>query len=69
MGHPVPAGYKYENLVIEVGGVSDETVIYGYRSCATLTNESDCTANYRPVLSSERTSYMKKQELVRLKEI
>jgi hypothetical protein len=28
---------------------------------------SDCTASYRPILSSERAPYMKKQELVRLK--
>jgi hypothetical protein len=63
LGHPVPGGYKYGNLVFRVGGVSDETVIYGYGSCATL------TGNYRPVLSSERAPYMKKQELVRLKKI
>jgi hypothetical protein len=30
---------------------------------------SDCNENYRPVLSSERAPYMKKQELVRLKNI
>jgi hypothetical protein len=29
----------------------------------------DCTANYRPLLSSERAPYIKKQEIVRLKKI
>jgi hypothetical protein len=26
LGHPVPGGYKYGNLALKVGGVSDETV-------------------------------------------
>jgi hypothetical protein len=26
MGHPVPGGYKYGDLALQVGGVSDETV-------------------------------------------
>jgi hypothetical protein len=26
LGHPVPGGYKYGNLALQVGGVSDETV-------------------------------------------
>jgi hypothetical protein len=30
LGHPVPGGYKYGNLVLQAGGVSDETVKYGY---------------------------------------
>jgi hypothetical protein len=52
MGHPVLRGYKYGNLDLQVGGVSDETVIYGYGS--RVTNQlSDCTANYRPVISSD----------------
>jgi hypothetical protein len=25
-----PGGYKYGNLALQVGGVSDETVKYGY---------------------------------------
>jgi hypothetical protein len=29
LGHPVPVGYKYGNLALQVGGVSDETVKYG----------------------------------------
>jgi hypothetical protein len=27
------------NLDLKIGGVSDETVIYGYMSCVTLTSE------------------------------
>jgi hypothetical protein len=30
MSHPVPGAYKYGNLALQVGGVSDETVKYGY---------------------------------------
>jgi hypothetical protein len=29
LGHPVPGGYKYRDLALQVGGVSDETVKYG----------------------------------------
>jgi hypothetical protein len=36
--HPVPGGYKYVELAPQVGGVSDETIIYDYGSCATLTS-------------------------------
>jgi hypothetical protein len=43
-------------------------VIFGYGSCATLT-VSDCTANYRPVLSSERAPYMKKKESVKQRKL
>jgi hypothetical protein len=50
------------DLAVQVGEVSDETVVYGYGFCATLTS-AHCTANYRPVLSSERVPYMKKKEL------
>jgi hypothetical protein len=28
--HPVPGGYKYGKLALQVGGVSDEAVKYGY---------------------------------------
>jgi hypothetical protein len=28
--NPVPGGYKYGNLSLQVGGVSDETVKYGF---------------------------------------
>jgi hypothetical protein len=30
MGYPVPGGYEYGNLALLVGGVSDETVKYGF---------------------------------------
>jgi hypothetical protein len=33
--HPVPRGYKCGDLALQVGGVSDETVIYVYGSCMT----------------------------------
>jgi hypothetical protein len=35
MGNPVPEGYKYGNLALLVGGVSDETVKYGRKFCGT----------------------------------
>jgi hypothetical protein len=34
-----PGGYKYGNLVLQVGGVSDGTVKYGYEFCAAQTIE------------------------------
>jgi hypothetical protein len=36
VGHPVPGVYKYSDLALQVGGVSDETVIYGYGSSLIL---------------------------------
>jgi hypothetical protein len=30
MGHPVTGGYKYGNLALQIGGVSDETVNFGF---------------------------------------
>jgi hypothetical protein len=62
LDHPVPGGYKYENLALQVGGVSDETVKYGREFCGTSTEElllwqgpeAIVQLNYRPVLSSER---------------
>jgi hypothetical protein len=38
LGHPVPGGYKYGNMTLQVG-FSDETVKYGYGFCATPTIE------------------------------
>jgi hypothetical protein len=32
-------GVRYGHLAVQVGGVSDERVIYGYGSYATLTSE------------------------------
>jgi hypothetical protein len=39
ISHPVPGGYKYGNLALQVGGVSDETVNYGSEFCGTSTQE------------------------------
>jgi hypothetical protein len=35
----VPGGYKYGNLALQVGGVSDETVTFGREFCGTSTQE------------------------------
>jgi hypothetical protein len=37
LSHPVPGGYKYGDLTLQVGGVSDETVKYGREFCDTST--------------------------------
>jgi hypothetical protein len=37
LGHPVPVGYKYGDLDLQVGGVSDETEKYGREFCGTST--------------------------------
>jgi hypothetical protein len=58
VGHIVPGEYKYGNLALQVGGVSDETVKYGYGE--RLAPLSDYTANCKPVLSSERAPHVKK---------
>jgi hypothetical protein len=42
LGHPVPGGYKYGNLALQVGGVSDKTVKFGLSS-AGLRLKSDCS--------------------------
>jgi hypothetical protein len=39
LGHPVPGGYKYGDLALQVEGVSDETVKYGREFCGTSTEE------------------------------
>jgi hypothetical protein len=39
LGHPVPGGYKYGNLALQVGGVSDEAVKYGREFYRTSTHE------------------------------
>jgi hypothetical protein len=35
----VPGGYKYRDLALQVGGVSDETEKYGREFCGTSTQE------------------------------
>jgi hypothetical protein len=55
LGHPLTGGYKCGSLALHVGGFSDETVIYGYGSCATLTNEwLHCKLQTRPHPSRQR---------------
>jgi hypothetical protein len=61
LGHPVPGGYKYGYLALQVGGVSRiGTIKYGLESHGTKTREGLCwqepvaTVIYRPVHSSER---------------
>jgi hypothetical protein len=39
LDHPVPGAYKYGDLALQVGGVSDETVKYGREFCGTSTQE------------------------------
>jgi hypothetical protein len=39
-GPPCSWGHKYGSMVVQVGGVSEETEIYGNASCKTLTSES-----------------------------
>jgi hypothetical protein len=39
LGHPVAGGYKYWDLALQVGGVSDETVKYDREFCGTSAEE------------------------------
>jgi hypothetical protein len=71
LGHPVPGGYKYGDLVLQVGGVSRiGTIKYGIESRGTQTGtgllwrEPASTVNYRPVLSSERALQTSKLTIV-----
>jgi hypothetical protein len=61
LGHPVPEGYKYGDLALQIEGVSKfETIKFGLESRGTQTQEGlrwrgpAATVNCRPVLSSER---------------
>jgi hypothetical protein len=38
-GHPVPGKYKYRDLALQVGGVSNETLKYGREFCGTWSPE------------------------------
>jgi hypothetical protein len=50
--YPLPGGYKYGNLALQVDGVSDETVKYGYGFCANRTIEwLHCKLQSRPLVS------------------
>jgi hypothetical protein len=55
------------DLALQVVGFSDETVKYMVTGLARLGPVNDCTANYRPVLSSERVPHFNNQAIVRLK--
>jgi hypothetical protein len=37
LSHPVPGGYKYGNLALQVWEVSDDIVKYGYGFCENWT--------------------------------
>jgi hypothetical protein len=39
MGQPVPGGYKYGDLALQIGGFSSETVKYGREFCGISTQE------------------------------
>jgi hypothetical protein len=61
LGHPVPGGYKYGDLALQVGGVPRIGAIkYGLESRSTQTRTGllwrgpAAKVNYRPVVSSER---------------
>jgi hypothetical protein len=61
--HPVPGECKYGDLALEIVGVSieRENMVVG---SARLRPESDCIANYRLVLSSERAPHIKNEAIV-----
>jgi hypothetical protein len=61
LGHPIPVGYKFGDLALQVGGVSRiGTIKYGLESRRAQTRAGlrwrgpAVTVNYRPVLLSER---------------
>jgi hypothetical protein len=73
LGHTVPGGYTYGDLVLQVGGVSNETVKDDHQFCGTWTREwlvwqnpkAIVPVNYRRILSSERAPNIKKPPIVR----
>jgi hypothetical protein len=77
LGHPVPGGCKYEDLALQVGGVSNETVKHGLEFCGTSIREwllwhcpeAIVQVNYRPILSSERMPHIKKPTIDTYKQI
>jgi hypothetical protein len=44
LGHPVPGGFKYGDMALQIGRVSNETVKYG-PSSERPRPESDCSGN------------------------
>jgi hypothetical protein len=69
-GHPVPWGYKYGKLALQVWGVSKiGTIKYGIECRRTQTRKGRwrgpaATVNYRSVLSSERAPQINKPATV-----
>jgi hypothetical protein len=70
LGHPVPGGYKYGDLALQVGGVSRiRTTKYGLESRETQMRAGlrrrgqAATVNYRSVFSSERALQNNKPKL------
>jgi hypothetical protein len=51
LGHPIPGGYKYGGLALQVGRVSNETVIYGLSSLG-LGPQSDSSGKAQKLLSA-----------------
>jgi hypothetical protein len=62
LGHPVPEGYEYFDLALQVGGTSTEAVAFCNESRGTRIREwlrwrgPAVVVDYSPVLSSESTS-------------
>jgi hypothetical protein len=62
LDHPVPEWYKYGDLALQVGGVSNKIVKYGHEFCGTLTQAwllwqgpgAIVQVNYRPILSHQK---------------
>jgi hypothetical protein len=51
LDHPVPGGYKYRDLVLQVGRVSAEKAIYGSGFCSALTSTwLNCKLQTRPLV-------------------
>jgi hypothetical protein len=58
LGHPVPGGYKYEDLVLQVGGVSKiGTIKYGFesRGTAMARTSSNSKLQTRPLVREGAT--------------
>jgi hypothetical protein len=65
LGHPVPEGYQYGDLGVQVGGVSRiATIKYGLEYRGTALARTTAAINYRPVLSSERALQNNKSRTV-----
>jgi hypothetical protein len=70
--NPVPGGYKYRNLALQVGGVSKiETIKYSHESSGTQIRQivrwrgPEKTEKYRPDFSSKRAPHINKTENVK----